>query len=465
MRIVFSFLLVYTFFISTTTAQLRLPAIIASGMVLQQNDSVTLWGWGYNSEKVTIQPSWGTETFATIINNYAKWKLKIKTPAAGGPYTIHIQSGNASINLTDVLVGEVWVCSGQSNMEWNYYSSSKFMKDDIPNAYNPNIRFFQIPRSASEYPQEDVRSQWQVCDTNSVKNFSSVGYYFSKKVQHDLNVPVGMINASWGGTSAEAWTPAESINSNEILKAAAEKLQEVPWGPVKPGINYNGMIAPIINYNIAGALWYQGEANVTTNGTYAKLLTTLIDSWRAKWNKQFPFYYVQIAPYSYGDKNIGALLQEQQSKVMSHAKTGMVVITDQIDSVTNIHPSDKREVGKRLANWALGDTYKKDVGNYKSPVFKNAVINKDKMELSFDNAGAGLMSTGKAITGFYISGETEEWLPAEAVIKNDKIIVSNKKLKAPVYVRFGFGNTVVGNVFNKEGLPLVPFRTDNWKAD
>jgi sialate O-acetylesterase len=174
---------------------------------------------------------------------------------------------------------------------------------------------------------------------------------------------------------------------------------------------------------------------------------------------------VQIAPYSYGDKNIGALLQEQQSKVMSHAKTGMVVITDQIDSVTNIHPSDKREVGKRLANWALGDTYKKDVGNYKSPVFKNAVINKDKMELSFDNAGAGLMSTGKAITGFYISGETEEWLPAEAVIKNDKIIVSNKKLKAPVYIRFGFGNTVVGNVFNKEGLPLVPFRTDNWKAD
>lgn len=445
--------------------QLRLPSVISSGMVLQQNDSVSLWGWGYNGQLIKATGSWNSDTSSVRINNHGKWNMKIKTPAAGGPYTLRISTSGNTIVLDDVMVGEVWLCSGQSNMEWSYYNGAKYIKEELPVSYNKNIRFFQVPRMASDYPQDELRGQWKVCDSNSLKAFSAVGYFFGKKLQQDLNVPVGLINASWGGTPAETWTPSESIFNNETLKTVAASLKEVPWGPVKSGLLYNGMLAPITNFAIAGAIWYQGEANVGTNSTYTLLLTTMIDAWRKKWKKDFPFYYVQIAPYKYGKQYEGALLQEQQTKAMSHPKTGMVVVTDQVDSVTNIHPSDKREVGKRLANWALGDTYKQNIGEYKSPVLKNVAVNKDKLILSFDYAPAGLMSKNKTISGFYISGEKEEWLPAEAKIDNDKIIVWNKDIKQPVQVRYGFSNTLIGNVFSKEGLPLVPFRTDNWPVE
>jgi sialate O-acetylesterase len=435
-------------------------------MVLQQNDSVTFWGWGYNGQQVKITGSWDNSTTSGVVSNIGKWNFKIKTPSAGGPYSVRISSGGGNeIVLNDVLIGEVWLCSGQSNMEWSYYNGAGYIKQELPDCYNKNIRLFQIPRSASDYPQDDLKAEWKVCDSNSLKPFSAVGYYFGKKLQHDLNVPIGLINSSWGGTPAETWTPSESIYNNEILKQAAAQLKEVPWGPVKPGLNYNGMLAPITKYRIAGAIWYQGESNVGTNSTYSQLFITMIDSWRKKWDKEFPFYYVQIAPYKYGRQNEGALLQEQQTKTMSHTKTGMVVITDLIDSVTNIHPSNKRDVGNRLANWALAETFNKNVTAYRSPAFKNAETAKDKLIISFDNAPNGLMAKEKIITGFYISGEKEEWLPAEAKIERDKIIVWNKNLKQPVHVRYGFGNTIVGNVFSNEGLPLCPFRTDNWPVD
>ncbi len=456
----FCIIIVNLFVVSVAYTQLRLPAVIAPGMVLQQTDSVTIWGWGYNGQKVTINGSWNNEPTTTTITNLGKWTTKIKTPAAGGPYVLTISSGGSTIALDDVLVGEVWLCSGQSNMEWGYGNGDRFIKAELPTCYNKNIRFFQVPRTASDYPQDDLKAQWLVCDSNSLKNFSAVGYYFGKKLQQDLNIPIGLINASWGGTPAETWTPAESIDENKVLKTAAAQLKEVPWGPVKPGLNFNGMIAPLTRFAIAGALWYQGEANVGSDGTYATLLTTMIDAWRNKWHRDFPFYYVQIAPFNYGNNYNGALLQEQQTKVLNHPKTGMVVITDQIDSVTNIHPSDKREVGKRLANLALGDTYKKEIPEYRSPMLSDVATNKNKLVLSFSHAPTGLMYTGKKITGFYISGDQKDWLPADAKIDNDQIIVWNKSLRNPVYVRYGFSNTLIGNVFNKEGLPMVPFRTD-----
>jgi sialate O-acetylesterase len=465
MRIQGCFLLISVFLSAQSISQLRLPAVISSGMVLQQNDSVSLWGWGYNGQQVKIMTGWDNHYASTVINNHGKWSTKIKTPVAGGPYILRISSAGAEIILSDVLVGEVWICSGQSNMEWSYYNGAKGIKEELPAAYNKNIHFFLVPRTASDYPQDDVKAAWQVCDSNSLKGFSAAGYYFGKKLQQDLNIPIGLINASWGGTPAETWTPSETILSNEELKKAAAQLTEVPWGPVKPGLNYNGMLAPITKYNIAGAIWYQGEANVGTNSTYAQLLTSMIDAWRAKWNKSFPFYYVQIAPYKYGSKNVCALLQEQQTAVMKHPRTGMVVITDLIDSVTNIHPSDKRVVGKRLADWALAETYGQHIMSYKSPVFKKMETDKDKLIISFDNAPDGLMAKDKIITGFYISGEQEDWLPAEVKIENDKIIAWNKKLKQPVYIRYGFSNTLTGNIFSKEGLPLCPFRTDRWPVD
>jgi sialate O-acetylesterase len=465
MRLFVCCLFISLFISVNSFAQLRVPSVISSGMVLQQNDSVTFWGWGYNGQQVNITGSWDNSSTTGVINNIGKWSFKIKTPVAGGPYTVRISSAGGEIILNDVMIGEVWLCSGQSNMEWSYYNGAGYIKQELPVCYNTNIRFFQIPRTASEYPQDDLKATWNICDSNSLKSFSAVGYYFGKKLQHDLNVPIGLINSSWGGTPAETWTPSESIYGNDVLKKAAAQLTEVPWGPVRPGLNYNGMIAPITKYNIAGSIWYQGEANVGTNSTYSQLLTEMIGSWRKKWNKEFPFYYVQIAPYNYGNNYNGALLQEQQTKALSYPKTGMVVITDLIDSVTNIHPSNKRDVGMRLANLALGETYGKNVGVYKSPSFKNKEIAKDKLILRFDNAPNGLLAKDKIITGFYISGEKEEWLPAEAKIENDKIIVWNKNLKQPVHVRYGFGNTIIGNVFNKEGLPLNSFRTDNWPVD
>jgi len=473
MRISFSLFLISLFASIQSFSQLRLPSVISSGMVLQQNDSVTLWGWGYSGQNIKVTGSWNNVTATGKIANTAKWSIKLKTPAAGGPYTISVKADwNNEIVLNDIMIGEVWLCSGQSNMEWGYYNGAGFIKQELPTCYNKNIRFFQIPRGTSDYPQEDLKASWQVCDSNSIKAFSAIGYYFGKKLQQDMNIPIGLINASWGGTPAEVWTPAEVVNDNETLKQAAAKVKEFDWWSSKPGLNYNGMLAPVTKFNIAGAIWYQGESNTETNSTYAQLLTAMIDSWRNKWGRQLSFYYVQIAPYKYGGQNIGALLQEQQTKVMSYPGTGMVVVTDLIDSVTNIHPSNKRDVGNRLANWALAETYHKNVGAYKSPMFSKAEPVKDKLVLSFLNATGGLMAKDKTITGFYISGEKEEWLPAEAKIvpgtspgQGDKIIVWNKNLKQPVYVRYGFGNTIIGNISGKEGLPLCAFRTDNWPVD
>ena len=457
-------LAVFSFLPLIFTGQLRLPSILSNGMVLQQNDSVNVWGWSGPGEKVYVSTSWDSRTDSTTVTHGATWKLKIKTPAAGGPYSISIKGRN-TIQLENVLIGEVWVCSGQSNMEMNYNWGIKTMAADVANAYNSKIRFFQIAKSTAAYPQDEVKGEWVVCDSNTLKSFSAAGYYFGKQLNQQLNVPVGLINTSWGGTPAEVWTPKESIENNAVLKSAAAKLESYAWWPSEPGATFNAMVAPVTNYNIAGSIWYQGEGNTTNNATYEQLFTTMIDSWRKAWKKEFPFYYVQIAPFKYGNNNIGALIQEQQTKTMSHANVGMVVTTDIIDTITDIHPKKKKEVGLRLANWALAETYHVPNVVYKSPVFKSAAIQKGKMELSFDNAPGGLMSKEKLVSGFYISAATENWVPAEAKIENGKITIWSKQVKEPVYVRYGFGNTVIGNVFSAEGLPVVPFRTDNFTVD
>jgi sialate O-acetylesterase len=454
------FLLFGTGVISSSYAQLRLPAVLSSGMVLQQKDSVRLWGWSGPGSTVYVTTSWNNVTDSAIATNGATWNLKVATPEAGGPFDITIRSSD-TVKLTDVMVGEVWVCSGQSNMEWNYYAGEKDIPGELSNPPNPMIRFFHIPKSTSQFPQDDLKAKWEICDSNSLKGITAVGYFFGKKINRELNVPVGIINSSWGGTPAEVWTPAELVSDNAQLAAATDKLNKTSmWWPWKQGVAYNAMIAPITNFDIAGALWYQGEANVSSNDTYTKLLTTMIDSWRNKWDKQFPFYYVQIAPYKYGDDNInGALLQEAQTKAMTHPNVGMVVITDLVDSVSNIHPSHKREVGNRLANWALSQTYHKNGIVYRSPEFEKAEKKSGKVELSFTNVPTTLRSSDKTVKGFTISDASGQWYPADAKITGNKITVSNKKVKDPVEVRYAFTNTLIGNVSSAEGLPLTPFRT------
>ncbi|MGZ8511537.1 MAG: sialate O-acetylesterase, partial [Chitinophagaceae bacterium] len=293
-----------------------------------------------------------------------------------------------------------------------------------------------------------------------------IGYFFGKKLQQYLNVPVGLINASWGGTPAEVWTPGNLVYNDAELKTASASQNKSPWWPVTPGIVYNAMIAPLTNFTIAGTIWYQGEGNTGTAVSYNKLFTTMIGAWRDAWQKEFPFYYVQIAPFKYGSKNIGALLREQQTETLSYPKTGMVVITDLVDDITDIHPKNKIDVAKRLADLALAETYNQKVAAYKSPLFKTTEINNSKAALFFDNAPGGFITKGnKKATEFYIAGEDKNFLPADVKLEKDRIIVSNKKIKKPVAVRFAFSNTAISNLFSKEGLPVCPFRTDNWEVD
>lgn len=459
------FVLVLCFVFGLASAQLRLPSLVSSGMVLQQNDSVKFWGWAGPDEWVYVTTGWDNRKDSTRANNGAKWSLKVKTPKAGGPYKIDIKTRGITTTLSDVLVGEVWLCSGQSNMDWSYYHGLKDIRAELPTCYNKNIRFFHILKTTADYPQDDVKGNWEVCDSTSLKRFSAVAYYFAKRVNQQLNVPVGLIQPSWGGTPAETWIPDSYIAKDAALQEAANKQQTFRWWPSAPGKAYNAMIAPVTNYNIAGALWYQGESNTGTNNTYHALMVTLINSWRAAWGKDFYFNLVQIAPYAYGNHNVGALLQEAQWKLLSNPKTGVVVITDLVDNINDIHPANKHDVGLRLANWALAETYGVTGITYRNPMFQSMAVMKGKAVLTFQNAPNGLISKDKLISGFFISDDKQQWLPAEAKIEGNTITVWNKKVATPSHVRFGFGNTLIGNVFSKEGLPLAPFRTDAWPVD
>jgi sialate O-acetylesterase len=463
MKRVFSFSLLFLFTVVSFSgfATVRLPAIIGSHMVLQQQSEVKIWGWCEPGEKISIKVSWDTTTYRATGNSNAKWSLNIKTGAAGGPYKISI-AGHNTIELDDVMLGEVWVCSGQSNMEMSYNWGLKQYTDEMNNASNNSMRLFHIPRLTADHPQDDTKGKWVVCNPEDAKNFSSIGYFFGKHINEALNVPVGLVNASWGGTPAEVWTPKEVVDNNVSLKAAADSLKPASGWPIRQGLTYNAMISPIANYNIAGAIWYQGETNTGTSYTYQQLFTSMIGAWRKAWNKQFPFYYVQLAPYTYGNNNIGALLREAQTKSLSCPKTGMVVTSDLVDNINDIHPKLKKEVGLRLANLALADTYGKAISGYNSPVYKSMKIENDKILIYFNNVEDGLVIKGSASTEFYIAGDDKNFVPAQAKISGNTVIVSNKSVKNPVAVRFAFSNTAMPNLYSKAGLPVNLFRTDDW---
>lgn len=453
------------FFIAFSSfAEVRLPAVIADNMVLQQQSSVALWGWSNSSEKIIVTTSWNNKTDSVYASRDAKWKIMIQTPVAGGPYIITIKGGKV-ITLNNVMIGEVWVCSGQSNMEYHsFYGGSKDIQPELKNPPNNNIRFFLETKATSQYPQDDCKGQWTVCDSNTLKTFSQVAYFFAKRLNKELNVPIGLIEAAWGGTPAEVWTPAEVVNSDDTLRESAHKQQGQRGWPFWPGYVYNAMIAPVTNYNIAGAIWYQGEGNTIAPYSYGRLLTSMIKSWRRAWDKDFPFYYVQIAPFTYGGKS-GSILQEQQTRVQALQNTGMVVTTDLVPDTTDIHPPLKREVGERLSNWALARTYHKSGIAYASPMYKSMEVKGNKATVSFEYADDGLMQKGPNISQLYVAGSDKIFYPAAGKINGSRLIVSSEKVKDPVAVRFSFSSAAVGNLFSKGGLPVTPFRTDDWNVN
>ena len=445
-------------------AIIRLPSIMSSNMVLQQKSQATLWGWSDASERFTITSSWKTSVDTVTAFNSGKWKAKISTPSAGGPYTITIQGRRNTIVLENILIGEVWICSGQSNMEM---SNTQQIKDELSNANNNNIRFFTVAKTTSEYPQDNCDGKWAACNEETLTRFSAIGYFFGKKLQKELNIPIGLIQSAWSGTPVELWEPTDVIDSDPVMKEAATKIRDVTYRPNKPGRIYNAMIYPISNYTIAGTIWYQGEGNTVRAHAYEKMFTGMIGAWRKQFNNEFPFYYVQIAPYTYESTYEAALLMEQQTKSLSYPKTGMVVITDLVDNVKDQHPKNKLDVGLRLANLALAETYNRNIPApaYKNPMYKSMEVSKGKINLFFYNATNGFMIKGDGKpTEFLIAGNDQNFLTADVKLEKDRIVVSNKQISNPVAVRFSFSNTGMSNVFNKEGLPIVPFRTDKWEV-
>jgi sialate O-acetylesterase len=449
----------FLMFSNAAFANVTLPNIFSDNMVLQRNSEVTIWGFANSQEEVVITPSWNNQEYKVKASNQAKWEILIPTPKEGGPYTITIKGYN-EIVLKNILIGEVWICSGQSNMEMNASWGIENGDEVVKNATNPNIRFFLVPKLTATTPQNNLSGNWTECTPETMKYFSAVGYFFGKRLQEELkNVPIGLISSNWGGTPAEIWMPEEVIQNDAVLLEAAKTRKEEIYGPNQPARAFNAMIYPLTKFKIAGALWYQGESNVGST-VYDKTLSALITSWRKLWNYDFPFYYVQIAPYKYGEDHFGGVvIRDAQRKVLQEVpNTGMIVTSD-ISPIDDIHPKDKKSVGIRLANLALSNTYKTNTETVNGPLYKGIAIEKNKVKVTFDYS-EGLYFKGKKADLFEIAGADNVFYPAVGTIKNNAIILQSDKVKAPVKVRYAWKNTDQATLFNKANLPASSFITE-----
>jgi sialate O-acetylesterase len=461
LRLIFAVILLQ-FLCLSLFADVRLPAVVGNHMVLQQESLVTIWGWCEPGERITLSTTWDTTTYHTTGTSSAKFSLKIKTPAAGGPFQISIHGQN-TITIEDVLIGEVWLCSGQSNMEMSYSLGIKRYTADIENGHNPQIRLFHIPKLTARWPQDDTRGYWVVCNPEDLKTFSLAGYFFGQQLQNVLAEPVGLIEASWGGTPAEVWTPRDSVVNDPVLQSAADSLKHSGGWPIEPASTFNAMIHPITRFAVKGVIWYQGESNTETSSTYHRLFSKMIRGWRQAWGIDFPFYFVQIAPFSGYSGISGALLQEAQTQTLGLPHTAMVVISDLVDDVSNIHPRDKKDVGYRLATMALAKTYDRPGFATNYPMYREMKIEKGGIRIFFKEASEGLSVKGAALQGFFIAGKDRRFKAATARIEGNSVWVFNKEVPDPVAVRFDFTNSSMPNLFGKNGLPVNCFRTDDWQ--
>lgn len=444
---------------STMMANVALPNIFGDNMVLQRNSEVKIWGWGNPKEEIKLVSSWNNQEYKTVTNNQAKWELTIKTPEAGGPFTISIKGYNEVV-LKNILIGEVWLCSGQSNMEMSASWGIDDGEEEMKNAANPNIRFFTVPKLTATTPQNNLLGNWTESTPETMKYFSAIGYFFAKRLREDLkNVPIGLISSNWGGTPAEIWMPEEVVNDDALLLENAKKLNEQEYGPRQPGRAYNAMIYPIVGFKIAGTLWYQGESNVGSL-VYDKTLGALITSWRKEWKDEFPFYYVQIAPFKTGSNNFSNVtVRNSQRKLLKEVNNVGMVITSDISDTIDIHPKNKKSVGIRLANLALVQTYKTNSNLVNGPLFKEFKVDKNKVVVSFDYA-EGLHFKDKKSNQFEIAGADGVFYPAEASIQNNQVILTSKKIVNPAKVRFAWGNTIQSDLFNKSNLPASCFTSE-----
>jgi sialate O-acetylesterase len=481
-------------------AQIKLPAIISDNMILQQNSKVALWGWAAPAEVVTITNNWNRKPTTVTTDASGKWQTTITTTKAGGPYKLTFKASN-TIDVNNILFGEVWLASGQSNMEFFVgktpnpsYTGIHNYAEVIKDAEHPYIRQIDVPNKVTDSPQTDFKGVWKLCTSKTIDTFSAVAYFFAREINKATGFPVGIINATWGGTPVESWTKKEVLQNdadfvpileryqkaievfpaeNEKYKAAFAKWREdtsktkgaAPRGPMGPTHNhspaklYNGMIAPVQPYTVKGFIWYQGESNADRAYQYRKLFPAMIANWRSDWqNEKLPFYFVQISPH----RSQNAEIRDAQLHVYRNVPyTGMAVTTDNGDSL-DIHPRNKELVGKRLSLWALRNEYgKKDIIT-SGPLYKGMNVEGDKIRISFD-FDKGLMAKDGELKEFSIAAEDQVFVPAQAKIEGSTIVVWSDAVRTPKAVRFAWKNIPKPNLYNGADLPASPFRTDNWK--
>ncbi|MDR1865197.1 MAG: sialate O-acetylesterase [Bacteroidales bacterium] len=463
-------LLLVTVIAFQVKADIKLPAIFGDNMVLQQQSQVAVWGWAKANTGVKVTGSWDKKSHSVQSDGKGYWKLKIQTPAAShAAYTLTVSDGKAVV-LKNVLIGEVWVCSGQSNMEMPmkgfYGQPIEGGPEAIAHSYNPGIRCFTVKKAFKVTPQDDCSGTWEAAGAQTTPDFTATGYFFARLLNQALNVPVGLIHTSWGGSRIETWmTPASLKDIPEVTVPASEADVKSPTGT--PTVLYNGMVHPIAGYGIRGAIWYQGEANRTEAALYVKLFDQMVREWRNIWGVgEFPFYYCQIAPFNYamwGGLHSG-FIREAQAKGMLTPNTGMAVLMD-AESIDCIHPPKKKDAGERMALWALAKTYGMDKVHYRSPEVKSFTTEGRVAVVTFDLFGsaAGLTTYGKEILNFKIAGGNKQFHPAKAALSGDKVYIFSPAVAEPVAVRYCFDDTSATEIFTVEGnLPVSSFRTDEW---
>jgi sialate O-acetylesterase len=487
-------------------ADVKLPAIFSSHMVLQRDQKDRVWGWAEPGEEVTVKIA--GQSLATKARPDGAWQVTLEPMPAGGPHVLSIQGKN-SVELNDVMVGEVWICSGQSNMQWGV-GGSRDADLEIATAKYPNIRLITVPNFGTQEPQKDFRGAWQTCRPETVGGFSAVGYFFGRQLHQTLGVPVGLINDSWGGSACEAWIARDVLAADPkfdrmlkrweqvekdyprvkaeydstlaewkiAAKRAKDEGKQQPRAPsnpewtmngnFRPANIYNGVLKPTIGYGIRGVIWYQGESNAGKAYQYRDLFPLMIKSWRDEWGQgDFSFYWVQLAdflPESKDPRESGwAELREAQTMTMSRLpKTGEAVIID-LGEAQDIHPRNKQDVATRLARWALAKDYGLKIP-YHSPAYQSMEKDGSKVVLHFEHTGGGLKAADvPELHGFAIAGNDHKFVNAKAkIVGPGTIEVWSDQVSEPAAVRYAWADNPVCNVYSKEGLPLTPFRTDDW---
>lgn len=458
-----------------SAGHLSLPAVISDHMVLQQRTTAVLWGWAGKGGQVTIAPGWASRKYTVVADSTGKWKTGIPTPPAGGPYSVEFASKEMHIVVKDVFIGEVWVCSGQSNMEMPLKG---YKQQPVLNAaaiiadaaQHPEIHVFQVPKVVAPVPLDDCTGSWKAADTATAPDFSAVAYQYAKLLHQKLGVPVGIIATYWGGTAIQSWMSEKTLAqfSEVWLTSRPDTIKDPERDPEHtPSILFNSMILPVCDYTVKGFVWYQGESNREHPLLYRRLLPAMVKEWRARWHGgRLPFYYVQIAPYGYADpqhKLLPTILRESQLLALQDiSDAGMAVILDAGEE-KYIHPPDKTVVSERLARWALAKTYHQKGIDCVSPVFRKMKIKGNQAYLYFDFVKDGLTAGNKPPANFEMAGSDHVFYPATAVIvQRDQVKVQCDAVPAPVAVRYGFKNWVKGELYNSAGLPVSSFRTDRW---